>query len=543
MNEHRKKRRVKKVVGGAILASLGAAAVGAVLTFGTASATPLKSDATAPTLAQQEADAASGTAGGVLPLTVSVPMSGQDRVYTTDQTSNTVTVIDPATDKVLGTIALGSQRLSSDLSPQYLGDIDVHGLIYSPGHQRIAAVSVASNTVDIIDTATNKVISHTDVGRSPHEGWFTQDGNQFWVADRGRDTVTIVDAVHGGVITNLHVGDGPSKVVMSPDGKWAYINHINLPEITVVNVATHAIVGQITGLAATFSSDLAITPDGKQLWVPHKHDNKVTVVDLVHDKVVTVLNTGPDTNHPNFSILQGQEYAYVTVGGLDVTKVYRVTTGAPQWVTDIHTTGEAPHPLWTSGDSTRLYVAHEKSDSVDVIDTATNKVIDTLAIGQEPNGLVYVPDAVPAGTTDADTPNLGTQGLGQQGYDVPTTLPDGSSGETTDPVLGKHLEANIRPVNGLDQIELEARSLQPNTTYAASSVAADGSQTPIVTFTTDAQGGAPMVLAFTKFTGVSIALKVAGSTDRPTSSTGNDTTAGSGTHAVTAADLYFCCCC
>jgi hypothetical protein len=128
---------------------------------------------------------------------------------------------------------------------------------------------------------------------------------------------------------------------------------------------------------------------------------------------------------------------------------------------------------------------------------------------------------------------------------VPTTLPDGSQGETIDPVLGKHLEANIRPVAGLDQIELEARALQPNTTYTASSVAADGSKTPIVTFTTDATGGAPMVLAFSKFTGQSIALSVTGSTDRPTSSTGDDKAAdGQGAaHVVTAADLYFCCCC
>ena len=190
-----------------------------------------------------------------------------------------------------------------------------------------------------------------------------------------------------------------------------------------------------------------------------------------------------------------------------------------------------------------MYVGMEKSDSLDVIDTATNKVIDTLAIGQEPQALVYVPGAVPAGTTDADTPNLGTQGLGQQGHNVPTRLPDGSHGETTNPVLGKHFEARIRPVAGLDMIDLQARNLRPNTTYNAFSVDADGKQTPIVTFTTAANGGAPQVLAFSAFTGRSIALEVAGGTHRPTSSTRNDMTAGTGTNTVTAAALSGCCCC
>jgi YVTN family beta-propeller protein len=217
--------------------------------FGSTPATP----APPATQATQEADAAASTTGGPLPSTATVPISGQDRVYTADQTSNTVSVIDPATNKVTGTIALGSQRMSNLINPQNVGDINV------AWHTRpitTAVVSIASNSVDIIDTATNTVLNRTDVGRASHEGWFTQDGTQFWVADRGRDTVTIVDAVHGGVITNLHAGQGPSKVVMSPDGKWAYINHIAEPDITIFNVATHKVVGTISGIADAFSSDL-----------------------------------------------------------------------------------------------------------------------------------------------------------------------------------------------------------------------------------------------------------------------------------------------
>lgn len=53
------------------------------------------------------------------------PISSQDRIYTEDQTSNTVTVIDPANRRVLGTLALGEQRLGGVLGPQYLRDVDV----------------------------------------------------------------------------------------------------------------------------------------------------------------------------------------------------------------------------------------------------------------------------------------------------------------------------------------------------------------------------------------------------------------------------------
>ena len=490
------------IAAGLLTASAGAVMAGFLLTSGSVSAT------TPPpaTEAAQRANAAASTAGGALPSVVEVPVSGRDRVYTADQTSNTVSVIDPSTDKVLGTIALGVQRLSNMLNPQYLDDTNVHGLMFSPNRQRLAVVSIGSDTVDIIDTATNTVINHTDVGRASHEGWFTQDGTQFWVADRGRDTVTIVDAVHGGVIANLHVGAGPSKVVMSLDGEWAYINHINLAEITIVNVASRRVVGTITGLGDTFSSDLAISPDGKQLWVPHKRAGKVTVVDLVHDKVQAILSTGPDTNHPNFADTPTGDYAYVTVGGLNETLVYaRTSTGPPPLVASIHDNGNAPHGIWPSGDYTRMYVGMEKSDSMDVIDTATNEVIDTLAIGQEPQALVYVPNASP----QDNVPNLGTQGLGEQGHNLPTTLPDGTQGETLDPVLGRHLEATVRLVAGVDMVDLQARNLQPDTSYQAYNVDAKGTQRSLVTFATDANGNAPQVLAFSVFTGQSIALKVA----------------------------------
>ncbi len=129
--------------------------------------------------------------------------SSRDRLYSADQSSNIVSVIAPATSKTLGAIALGARRLSNVLNPQYVNDINVHGLAYVPGRQRLAVLSIASGIVDIVDTATNKVVSHTGVGRAAHEGWFTKGGGQSWVADRGRDTVTIVDAIHGGVLAKL----------------------------------------------------------------------------------------------------------------------------------------------------------------------------------------------------------------------------------------------------------------------------------------------------------------------------------------------------
>src|SRR5260370_7712334 len=60
-------------------------------------------------------------------------------------------------------------------------------------------------------------------------------------------------------------------------------------------------------------------------------------------------------------------------------------------------TGALPHGLWPSGDGTRVYVGLENADRAAVIDTLENKVIDTIAIGQAPQGRAYVPNPVPQG--------------------------------------------------------------------------------------------------------------------------------------------------
>jgi DNA-binding beta-propeller fold protein YncE len=60
-----------------------------------------------------------------------VAVSHQDRVYTAEQFSNTVSVTDPVSNKLLGVIRLG-QPQPGNLSPLYVGQMLVHGMGFSP---------------------------------------------------------------------------------------------------------------------------------------------------------------------------------------------------------------------------------------------------------------------------------------------------------------------------------------------------------------------------------------------------------------------------
>jgi YVTN family beta-propeller protein len=334
---------------------------------------------------------------GQVPLAASdpdIPLSHRDRVYAAEQFSNTLSVTDPADNRLLGVIRLGD-LLPTNLSPLYKGQLLVHGLGFAPDHRTLAVVSIGSNSVTFIDTATNAVKHVTYVGRAPHEAFFTPDGKEVWVTVRGENYVSVLDSRTYQEKTRVVLPGGPGMQIFSPDGKYGYVCSSFNPETDVVSVATHAIVARVSQ-ASPFCPNIATTPDGAQVWLTLKDSGKTEVFDAAPPfSVLKTLDTGPITNHVNIVRNAHGQFAYVTVGGLNEVQVFRTDTFDK--VATIRV-GKLPHGIWPSGDGSRVYVGLENDDQLTAIDTLTNTVLATVPIGQAPQAVVYVPDAVPAGT-------------------------------------------------------------------------------------------------------------------------------------------------
>ena len=193
-----------------------------------------------------------------------IPISSHDRVYTADQFSNTVSVVDPSSNTTLGVIRLGDPS-PNNFSPLYKGQVLVHGMGFSPDHRTIAVVSIGSNSVAFIDTATNEVKHITYVGRAPHEAFFTPDGKEVWVTVRGENYVAVLDGQTFKEKTRIITPAGPGMQIFSPDGKYGYVCSSFNPETDVVSVATHSVVGTVKQ-ASPFCPNIAATPDGSQVW-------------------------------------------------------------------------------------------------------------------------------------------------------------------------------------------------------------------------------------------------------------------------------------
>lgn len=393
----------------------------------------------------------------------------RDRVYTADQNSNTVSVIDPSTNTLLGQIRLGNQR-PDILSPLYKGEINVHGLGFSPDHKTLVAISNGSNSVTFIDTATNKVKGKTYIGRSPHEGFFTADGREVWVVVRGEDYISVIDPLTYRETGRIQTTGGPGMVMFHPNGKLAFVVSSFNPVVDVIDVKSRRVVKHIP-VTSPFSPFLQFTPDFKEVWMTHKDVGKVTRIDVATLAVKGVIDTGFITNHLAFAKTADGVRAYVTVGGENVVKVY--DTGAAPALLATIPTGALPHGIWSSDDGSRVYVGLENGDAVDVIDTASNKVVAHAPVGQAPQALVYVSNAAPAGA--------GALNLSPRANSEPVNIalkPNGGAAKGF--VVARNLGVT-------DALEVFLFKLKPQTVY---SVYASGQAAPVASFKTDDSGKA-----------------------------------------------------
>src|SRR5450432_2760119 len=408
-----------------------------------------------------------------------ISISTHDRVYAADQTSNTVSVIGPSTNQLLGVIRLGDP-VPGALSPLYRGELLVHGLGYSPDSKTLAVVSVASNSITLIDTATNKIKGKIYVGRSPHEAFFTTDGRELWVTVRGENYISVIDPVQMKETRRIELANGPGMTMFGPDGRYGFVCSSFTPELAVVDTASHQIISRLSQ-SSPFCPNIAVTPENDEVWITLKDVGKVQVFSAQPPfEQKALLDTGPITNHVNFVNNSNGRFAYVTIGGANEVKAYR--RGKTLELVATIPVGNLPHGIWPSGDGSRVYVALENGEMAVAIDTVTNKVIANIPIGQTTQALVYVPNAVPTGN--------GTQNL----------TPLGEAGST----VRLHLEAAgisfsdaqasvaVNSLGLLDLVQIAAKGLAPKAQYqvyvAESNHQPFGQLTPLAVLKTNPDG-------------------------------------------------------
>jgi YVTN family beta-propeller protein len=181
------------------------------------------------------------------------------RIYADDQAQDMVSVIDPNGGTVSGTISLGLNTTTGNVSGFGLMP---EAMALSPDGSRLYVAEFAASWLAVIDTATGAVLEPITVGPYPIDVAVSPDGSAAYVLEN-TGNLSIVDLMSGAVTQTIAVGGGPTEVEVSPDGATVYVINTVPGELLVIDASSGTLTQSIP-LVGDYSMEMA--PDG-QLYV------------------------------------------------------------------------------------------------------------------------------------------------------------------------------------------------------------------------------------------------------------------------------------
>lgn len=289
------------------------------------------------------------------------------RIYTANESSNTVSVIDAQTFKPVGSID------TKNISP--------HDIALARDGSRLYATNMASGRLSVIDTHALETIASIYTGVRCQMVALTNDNRHAWVTNIGENTVSIVDATTYRVVGMVRTGRGPSGLAFSRDGRFAYVSHQIDRSVGVIDTGSLKLIKNIpVGNRPHF---LTLGPDG-HIWGVNSGGHDIYVIDPASQTRVAGIEVGPAPQQIAFAYKgRAGPNAYVTLSGADQIAVVNADPGNLRVLENIPA-GARPNGIWASPEGTRLYVGHEAGNEVRVYDSGTNILLSTIPVGQKP---------------------------------------------------------------------------------------------------------------------------------------------------------------
>jgi YVTN family beta-propeller protein len=289
---------------------------------------------------------------------------------------------------VAGSSGLAVLDATTDLNLTTVPVKGAYELAISPDQGTVYVADASSNSVSVINTATNAVVSTIPVGPGPDGIAVTPNGGFVYVANNdannpASNTVSVISTDANKVIKTITVGPAPFLPKVTPDGSHVYVSNQN-DTISVIDTATNTVSATVT-LSAE-ATGLTFTPDGAFAYVgENTSPGTVIVLAIPSNTVVATIPLGGTTANPiKLAITPDGAFVYVTnLGSANVSVVSTSTNSVVATVP----VGKVPYAIATSPDGSLVYVGNVDGSTISVISTATNTVISTLSV---PSGVTGI---------------------------------------------------------------------------------------------------------------------------------------------------------
>jgi YVTN family beta-propeller protein len=309
------------------------------------------------------------------------------RIVQTNAAGDSVMLIDPATNKVVGEIA----------------GIEVnHGAAAAPDGSRFYITNEADSTVDVADGRTLKVIKKIPLTNHPNNIAISKDGRRVYAAIvAGAGAVDVIDTGTLTRVKSIRTEGGIHNTFVTPDGRFVVAGSIIGRRISVIDQKTEEIVWTLQTEDGVRPMAFERGPDGstRRLFAQLSNFNGFIVVDFATHQVVDKIRLPevPAAERVTEGLQGSPAHGIgVTPDGKTLCVLSKMNTRIYMYsMPDLTLLGESKvghHPDWLTftPDSTRAYVANAGSNSVSVIDLAARKQIAEIPVGQVPKRNITV---------------------------------------------------------------------------------------------------------------------------------------------------------
>lgn len=296
-------------------------------------------------------------------------------VYVPNTNSDTVSVIDPATYRVVRTIPVGRQ-------PQHV--------VPSWDLKTLWVNDDLGNSLTPIDPRTARIAGPRVPVHDPYNLYFTPNGRYAVVmasADRElvfRDAHTM--AVRKVVPVSCY---GVNHADFSPDGRYFIVSCEFSGELLKVDTARMKVVAQARlPLRGAMPQDVKVSPDGRTWYVADMAANGMWVLDGDSFSRPRLLRTGKGCH--GLYVSRDSKYLYISNRGEGSVSVLDFASG--RLVRKWHIPGGgSPDMGGVSADGKVLWLSGRYDSEVYAIDTTSGRTIAKIPVGSGPHGLAVYP--------------------------------------------------------------------------------------------------------------------------------------------------------
>lgn len=218
-----------------------------------------------------------------------VKMAEPHKIGLVDYVSNNLSILNLETDNI-------EKQVPTEQKKSHLG-------VLHPTKPLAYITHMQSNSVSVIDLKTEKVVKIIPCGLTTESIDITPDGLEVWVTNKNGNSITVIDTVTNTVLDTLVTGNEPLKIKFSIDGKYALVANANDGSISIYDryskeqIKTINIPGKHTLTERILYHtprpvNILMHPNGTYAFIANSNASKIEVIDMKSFEIVSTIGTG-----------------------------------------------------------------------------------------------------------------------------------------------------------------------------------------------------------------------------------------------------------